>query len=287
LPFEVDTNRLSDGVSSISPLGATAPSFPLYNGSLEAGAVGGRAAAAAATDANRALQGVAPRGAGAAEREAAVVALLEQYGDASFNFSEALLGPAPNRTFPVHAGRTWNPSQFPIQEGESYTIQVEHDACYWVDDGIKVDADGYPSFYDAFSRCYVAAGKCRPHLRQARRLPSANWMALVCGVGNYNTKLQEVASGLGHYMPVREDDLIPTYFAVGAAGAAFEARHTGELICFANDGHGLYHNNEGALNVTVTRASWPPASDLRHRRQQAEVRAAWQAFQDLGADGGG
>ena len=29
-PFTVDANRLSDGVSSVSPLSTTSPSFPIY-----------------------------------------------------------------------------------------------------------------------------------------------------------------------------------------------------------------------------------------------------------------
>jgi hypothetical protein len=40
----------------------------------------------------------------------------------------------------------------------------------------------------------------------------------------------------------------------------FLANATGELICFANDAFGLYWNNIGSLNVTVTRLSWPPTN---------------------------
>ena len=49
-------------------------------------------------------------------------------------------------------------------------------------------------------------------------------------------------------------------FDVGM-GTDFRASTTGELICFANDGHTLYWNNKGEINVTVTRASWPPTNE--------------------------
>ncbi|CAN0015669.1 unnamed protein product, partial [Choristocarpus tenellus] len=56
---------------------------------------------------------------------------------------------------------------------------------------------------------------------------------------------------------IREAELLPTLFPVGR-NLTFEALHTGELICFANDAEGLYGNNRYTLNVTVTRTSWPP-----------------------------
>lgn len=63
---------------------------------------------------------------------------------------------------------------------------------YWMDGKIKVDSAGYPSYYDAAAKCYAAAGRCRPYLRSFRRVLSANWMSLCCGIGNYVWKLQEV-----------------------------------------------------------------------------------------------
>jgi hypothetical protein len=38
----------------------------------------------------------------------------------------------------------------------------------------------------------------------------------------------------------------------------FTAQATGELVCFANDALGLYWNNEGMINATVTLLTWPP-----------------------------
>ena len=46
-------------------------------------------------------------------------------------------------------------------------------------------------------------------------------------------------------------------FPVGR-NLTFEAEDTGELVCSANDAEGMYRNNRGNLEVTVTRDSWPP-----------------------------
>ena len=60
-------------------------------------------------------------------------------------------------------------------------------------------------------------------------------------------------------MPLKEDELFPTLFAAGSS-STFVAADTGELICFANDHESLYWNNRGAVDVTVTRTSWPPVN---------------------------
>jgi hypothetical protein len=42
----------------------------------------------------------------------------------------------------------------------------------------------------------------------------------------------------------------------------FTAQATGELVCFANDALGLYYNNEGVINATVTLLTWPPVQTV-------------------------
>lgn len=59
------------------------------------------------------------------------------------------------------------------------------------------------------------------------------------------------------YMPMNENEFINTLFTVGR-NATFTAQATGELVCFANDALGLYWNNEGVINATVTLLTWPP-----------------------------
>jgi len=280
IPFQVDANRLSDGVSSFWVLDSTSSAFPLYNisKSTEVNVEPRRQHGLAITQ-NQAAQGVAYPNAGAYIREEAVLLLT---GRVPAN-NTLPPSPPPTKNFQVYASEMWNPSGFALQKGESYKVEVLGSQ-YWVDGHIKCDANGYPSYYDAFSKCYAAAGRCYSYLKNARRVQTANWMELICGIGNFVTKLQEVADGLEYYVPVQEQDLIPTYFNV-ATSVSFVSEFTGELICFANEAYGLYYNNIGSLNVTVTRLSWPPHSNFIYYKQQQQTNEQWQNYQNLGGAG--
>lgn len=117
-------------------------------------------------------QGIATYGAGDEEKEAARIEIISQ-----LNFTQL---PNPTKTFTVYAPIKWNPSDFAIQTGETYNITV-FGSQYWYDGGIRVNSQGYSSYFDSISNCYVGMGRCRPHLKRSRRLASANWMSL----GNY------------------------------------------------------------------------------------------------------
>ena len=56
----------------------------------------------------------------------------------------------------------------------------------------QTNANGYVARYDAVSRCFVAAGRCRGYLKSQLRLSNAGakWFQLVCGIGNYVYQLQ-------------------------------------------------------------------------------------------------
>jgi len=88
-------------------------------------------------------------------------------------------------------------------------------------------------------------------------------MHLVCGVGNFVTLLREVANGFDRFLPLDEMQLVDNLFAVDLS-YTFTATpdQVGELVCFANDADGLYYDNMGAVNVTITRQSWPPSVDF-------------------------
>jgi hypothetical protein len=122
-------------------------------------------------------QGIAGFGAGDAERESAKLSFL-----AAASASNNSLAGKPAKTFTVHAATKWNPSDFAIQEGETYSIfSVNPNISIgqpqmWFDGGLMVDSQGYSSHFDAISNCYVALGRCRPHLKKRRRIPTANWM---------------------------------------------------------------------------------------------------------------
>ena len=253
-PFFVDTNRLSNGMSSQSILTTTSPAFPIYKGILSDPEL--RKSHFWEVKASEKFQGVADSSAGELTRDAAKKELLET------RFVNGSFPPNPNTTFPVDAKIQWNPSKFAIQKGQTYRIEVQGDQV-WRDANIQVSPEGYKSYYDGVSKCYAAVGRCRPYLKFKRRLISANWMSLVCGIGDYVWKLQEVAFNLERYMPMKENEFISSLFYVGK-NITFQAQATGELVCFANDALGLYWNNDGVINATVTILTWPPikAEDL-------------------------
>jgi len=260
LPFTVDGNRLSDGVSSVSPLTATAPAFPIHYGAVSNAHVG-RSELAAAKRQSEVEQGVAAVGDGDYVREGRVDRLEE---------SPSGYGPPPTRAFIVNASLRWNPSSFAIQARETYRIDV-FGPQRWVDGFIKIDADGYPAHYDAISQCWVAAGLCRSYLGSRLRLVDANWFSLVCAVGDYVWKLQEDEIA-PTFLPLREAEVSQSLFFVGHH-LEFTALHDGELVCFANDADHLYWNNRGQLAVNVTRTSWPPT-----RRSNLEADLAGRAI---------
>jgi len=259
-PWTTDTNRYSDGVSSTAYFDVISPGFPEYSGGLAS--VTERVEHYVNYMDNAARQGVAGYNQGDAVKEQARVKYLKSVGGVH------PFPPAPTLTFPVYAAIKWNPSDFAIQEQETYVISAKAPpgAYYtdqtWTDGGIRVTADGYNSFYDAVSNCYVALGRCRSHLKKRKRLTTANWMTLVCAVGEFVRPVQEVDPGdVGgsRFVPLDESVVQKTLFAVGSE-TTFTAQNSGQLICFANDAHTLYWNNAGSLNVTITRTSWPPSS---------------------------
>ena len=65
-----------------------------------------------------------------------------------------------------------------------------------MDGNIKVDGAGYTSHYDATAKCFAAVGRCRPYLKFFRRVLTANWMSLCCGIGNYVWLFKEVGAHL-------------------------------------------------------------------------------------------
>jgi hypothetical protein len=258
LPFTVDANRESDGISSVSPLTTTASSFPQFTsgsdyanyGIVPASELQYRKDHHSRLTNNQRIQGLAGPFAGEAEREAAAYNRLVEIGTSQV--------PLPSESFLVDSAKRWNPSAFPIQRYELYRIEVHGDQ-RWTDGTIQTSADGYTSRYDAISKCYIAAGRCRSYLKTKLRVAKAGskWLQLICGIGEYVSLLQHVDENQHRMMPLLEDKFIDTLFEVGKS-VVINASHSGELVCFANDADTLYFNNRGVINVTVTRESWPP-----------------------------
>lgn len=124
LPYSVDSNRISDGIASVSPFTSTSPSFPLYTSTSNYDKFGvttelelqKRKDHYQLLAYNQRLQGLAGPRAGEAEREAAAYARLVDIGDSDFE--------NPSTTFVVDSSKRWNPSAFPIQAYE--VIICEH-----------------------------------------------------------------------------------------------------------------------------------------------------------------
>lgn len=257
LPLSVNTGRASDGITSSSAFTSSSPRFPYYVGAQ--GNTSDRYLHYKRYAENARDQGISVYGAGDQEREAARLKIT--------SIPDYTNLPAPTKTFVVHAAVRWNPSDYAIQEGETYNITVFGDQSgfssqFWNDGGIRVNAEGYSSYFDSTSNCYVALGRCRNYLKKRRRLQAANWMALSCAVGQFVRPLTEIKFGEEEnykWMPLDEAELAHTSFVVGRT-VQFRAIHSGQLICFANDAYTLYWNNYGSLQVTVTRVSWPPSN---------------------------
>jgi hypothetical protein len=256
-PFSTDTNRFADAITSTGAYDTASPRFPVYQGA--SANVSDRYKRYTNYIQSAVEQGISPYGAGDRVREEARLLITNLP-----NYKEI---PNPNKTFDVLAAIKWNPSDFAIQEGETYNVTVEGDATgyasqFWYDGGLRVNSEGYSSYFDAVSNCYVGMGRCRPHLKKKRRLSSANWMSLACAIGQFVRPLVEVQPGREadyRWMPLDESTLQETIFNVGQH-VQFRAVYTGQLICFANDAHSQYWNNYGSLKVTVTRVSWPPSN---------------------------
>ena len=202
--------------------------------------------------ANAALQGIAGSDADGTAKEDAKFFIV---GEANYT-----LLPRPAKYFNVNASEKWNPSGFAIQEGEVYQITVS-DSQYWTDGQIRVDADGYSSYFDPVADCFLAMGQCNSYLKKKRRF-AANWMSLICGIGQFVRPSGEIQPGneaATYWLPLDESSIFNTFILVGRS-ASFSASYTGELICFANDAHPNYWNNNGALEVLATRISWPPTN---------------------------
>ena len=213
VPFSTDTNRYSDGFTSTGAYDTSSPRFPKYQGA--SAVVDDRYLHYTQYVESAAEQGISPYGAGDRVREEArlLITNLPNYKDL----------PAPNKTFSVLAAIKWNPSDFAIQEGETYNVTVFGDqegysSQFWYDGGLRVNSEGYSSYFDAVSNCYVGMGRCRPHLKKKRRLPTANWMSLSCAIGQFVRPLVEIQPGSEstyRWMPLDESTLQETIFDVG------------------------------------------------------------------------
>jgi hypothetical protein len=127
-------------------------------------------------------------------------------------------------TFPVRAADLYNWSGVRLQRGASYRVEVVGDQ-RWIDGGVTADAEGWDSSVLPFFKETIVK-----RFEDNRRVPTANWFALIAAVDDEDTAL----------------------FKVGKRGE-FTAPEDGDLYAFANDLKGKYGNNQGQITATVER----------------------------------
>lgn len=145
----------------------------------------------------------------------------------------------------IFAALTWTITNITVTETGCYRITLPLSQ-FWNDGGIVIDAAGYASYWDSVSNCYVANGLCRPHLKKHRRYPTANWMALICGIAfipDYEY--------LFEHMYWITEEASQNAFVVGNGPTTFCAKQTGSLMCYANDAYTMYWNNGGNIDLLV------------------------------------
>ncbi len=132
-----------------------------------------------------------------------------------------------SHTCEVLAKPKYNWSGVRLRRGARYTFSVPADDT-WEDAGITCGPAGWKSEQlPWYKESFVKAFESR------RRLPDANWFALVGSLGDENDEL----------------------FLVGDRSDAYQAPEDADLYLFANDMPSKYGNNQGSLKVTITRTA--------------------------------
>jgi hypothetical protein len=126
------------------------------------------------------------------------------------------LEPQQSHVVGVHAAAKWNDTSLEFREGEAYAFTA---AGRWFDASIEADATGW-----------LKPRKLVKPFEPFRRVPHANWFALIGTIG--------------------KDD--GTAFVV-CEQRPYVVKTPGILHCYANDLPVFYGNNSGFLAVTITR----------------------------------
>lgn len=141
------------------------------------------------------------------------------------------LADRPNQTSLIYARKFWNRTGIRVSAGCHYHLTALGS---WRDWNITTDARGYP--------IAQAGWYSRPLLRALdgrKRLPSANWFALVLAIeADASTAAAPFTSGVDPSVGVR-----------------WVASRDGELYAFANDHRWAYGNNSGSIQLSLRRMS--------------------------------
>lgn len=122
--------------------------------------------------------------------------------------------PNDNLLVTIDSKPLWNDTGITLLAGQNYHFQATGQ---WIDWKNTCDADGYQSPNFLLKLC-----------EGLRRMPQAPWFALIGSIDKNN------------------------FFLIGT-DTNITAPKTGRLYCFANDVIIAYGNNQGSLQLTVTR----------------------------------
>jgi hypothetical protein len=134
----------------------------------------------------------------------------------------ALLPPGAPVSVQVDARCEWNPTGVILERGARYRVKVTQGEESWVD-GVQRASDlqtGWPGFYARFGRI----------AQRWARAPDVPMYSLIGAQGHESRN----------------------FFVVGRE-TEFTASTGEELLFFANDWPGRYHNNRGCLDVEIQR----------------------------------
>jgi hypothetical protein len=136
-----------------------------------------------------------------------------------------VLQPGQSATCMVYACEPYNATGILLQKGATYRFSLQSDS-HWFDNGVLVSANGWNRDDITIAHNATPIQLLEPF----RRLPNANWFALI---GTIN-----------------KDD--SNAFAI-CDGGDFKVSHSGEFTPFANDIQRYYGANSGKIELTITR----------------------------------
>ncbi len=132
-----------------------------------------------------------------------------------------------SRSVPVYAHQFYNRTGLLLEKGQTYRFKAKANQ-QWKDGGIECGADGWDRDHPDVNWLEDIGVKA---MEPFRRIPDTDWFTLVGAVGDV------------------EDDL----FVIGSAATSYTPWRSDEFCPFANDLKRMYGNNDGYIEVTVTR----------------------------------
>ncbi|CEL92053.1 unnamed protein product [Vitrella brassicaformis CCMP3155] len=131
------------------------------------------------------------------------------------------------RTLPVYAHQFYNRTGLVLEAGKTYAFEAKPGQT-WQDGGIKCGAGGWDRNHpDVKWITDIGVRVMEPF----RRVPGANWFCLIGAVGDHDKELFTIGTDRVTHIPSKSDEFCP----------------------FANDLKRMYANNDGFIEVNVTR----------------------------------